>query len=182
MSHTNSNNPTVRVNRYDTGEVLDNGIDLPSIYRKYRDPGSYRKRRKCTLPTKYWDSMLQCVEFPDGVYINVFGNPEPDTELIYESGDDSSNTIRSNDDYRRAIFEEKENWDDLQAGKADIYTGDGVVEDTDIRRFTEDSEDYCPSESKSESESESEFGSESEYGSIYDSAGSDSGGGDGCGV
>jgi hypothetical protein len=129
---------------------------LPSITN--RTYSTYKRPRRDTkkIPQKYWNSMIRCVEYPDGVFINKYGATEV---LQYCSEDELSDEEfeKLNPIKKRKIiqqlkeqqdFEELEEKEDLeydQLTKNENYDVDDLIVDEDFASHMKGDEEYLPS-------------------------------------
>ena len=154
--------------------------DLPRLY-----PTKTRSGRGGSIPTRLYNSIYFCIEYPDGVYIDKKGRPRP--ELVVDAPSDIVNMIQDKDQlaslskaerreqynlvsdkHRRA--EAREDRDYQQSDSDDVK-----LNETDEGSATEETDDtYEGSDDEGEgSDDEGEGSDDESEGSDDESEGSD---------
>ena len=153
---------------------------LPSIsnriYSKYKRPRRGGNNKK--IPEKYWNSVIRCVEYPEGVFINKYGQPEPDkTTSDATVVDDDNEGELSDEEFeklhptkKRKILkklkeqqetEEREELEDLEydkLAKKEEYDTSALVIDKEFVSYMKGDEEYV--HSSDEDEESEDFESE----------------------
>jgi hypothetical protein len=115
-----------------------------------------------TIPSKYWNSVIECVEYPRGVYINQCGTPMPDI-LVHdilcadELPDDQDDIFEHE---RLEQIEENENLEYDVNVKFERYEEEGTDFDEVYTSYLNNDLDYSPN--NSEGMSEGDFSESSE--------------------
>jgi hypothetical protein len=148
---------------------------LPSIYKHNYSSHKRPRRGMVRLPAKYRDTVIQCVEFPDGVYINEDGIPKPQQSLespdsacdeFDEISDDEFENLHPKKkrqllnklkwQHRKAEQEERENIQDQAEGAAEIYEMAADLVDKDFIDYMKGDVDYLPEDDTSSDDDDDE--------------------------
>lgn len=177
----------------EVGHDDEDGMEiLPSIYRRTYSTCKRPRRQNNGIPTRFHNTFLRCVEYPNGVYIDRKGVVRPDVKMVSsETIDDddwlSDNEFESLPDTKRRdmvkklklqqAIEEREELETLQdykmAMKEDYELSSDFVVTKDFVDYMKGDKDYIPSDesdsdltSSSSSDDENEAvndGDETEY-------------------
>ena len=148
----------------------ENSECLPSITnRTYSTCKRPRRNTQSKIPERFWDSFIRCVEYPDGIYINKYGEAEPNA---FQDDKEEEDTV-SDDEFeklhpakkqkilhtlkRLQQKEEQEERINLEYDKVaseESYDNKDLVIDPDFIAHMKGDEEYVPSSEDSESEIE----------------------------
>lgn len=134
--------------------------ELPSIFRtNYSTCKRSRRSNNNIVPFRYRNTFLKCIEFPEGVYINKEGIPDPEIKYLSDNDIiDDDDDFLSDDDFEKLPVAKRQKV--LSKIKGSIKGSDIKQEEVQIptkeyiNHMKGDTE-YIP-ESESESESEDE--------------------------
>jgi hypothetical protein len=154
---------------------------LPSILKRTYSQHVRPRRSRSKLPEHLRNTIYRCIEYPEGVYIDHTGEPDPSQDvdvLLNQEFDELSDSEfealptpkrqklidRLKNRTIRLEKEEAENISDLLSGNIhDEYEANFVDLDDEYRKLTEHADaEFIESETESETEPESDSEAESE--------------------
>ena len=133
--------------------------ELPSLYPKTYSKCNRKRRRNIKIPTRYHNTYLRCIEYPDGIYINSKGVPDETKCNVFpdELCEDSDSNFddlppkKKNKLMMEAKKEEEECLNDYMESLQESYEFHSEEDKSSYKDLIAD-DDYYPSDNEDDDE------------------------------